>query len=774
MSYLDELNEIQRAAVTHKEGPVMIVAGPGSGKTRVLTYRIAHLINSGVKPWEILSLTFTNKAAKEMKARIAKVVGDKANQVWAGTFHSIFARLLRNEADKIGYNSNFTIYDSADSQSLVTQLIKEQGLDPKAYSAAAVYSRISLAKNNLVTPEMYKRDSERLMSDKQQKRPEIYKIYSLYVNACQRNSAMDFDDLLFKMHDLLKQFPEVAAKYQSRFKYILVDEFQDTNSLQYSIVQQLINYDNSTHNITVVGDDAQSIYAFRGATIENILNFQRDYPKLAVYKLEQNYRSTPYIVAAANDVISKNRKQIKKTIFTDKPEGEQIRVVKTMTDEEEGRRVADLIMEQKHRYHFRNQDFAILYRTNGQSRIFEECLTHQRITYKVYGGMSFYQRKEVKDYIAYLRLALNPSDTEALKRVINYPRRGIGDTTIDKLIAISSSQNMSLWDVLKQIHNQGMAKNTTLQIEEFVKLILDFQKRLSVENAYDFAMMVGRRSGILAELKADTSPEGMARLDNANSLLDGIKAFMDAEDKKPDEDPNLPTDLLPISETADKSLANFLQNIALLTDADNDEGNEDRVKLMSVHAAKGLEFKSVFVVGLEENSFPSFMALQSEDKWSAIDEERRLFYVAITRAEQFLTLSYSASRYKFGKMSYNDVSRFISEIDEVNLDTPVGRTRSGVSGLPPREMKNFGRVATVTTNIQGKSTPIPNTNNPNFVASPASAIKVGLRVRHQNFGDGLVTNMDGAEANRVITILFDHASAGEKRIMLRFAKLQIL
>jgi DNA helicase-2/ATP-dependent DNA helicase PcrA len=755
---LQELNETQRQAVTHTTGPVLVIAGPGSGKTRVLTYRIAHLIESGVAPWEILALTFTNKAAKEMKERISKVVGDRGNKVWAGTFHSIFARILRAEAEHIGFPSDFTIYDAQDAQAAINQIVKQLGLDAKAYPGSAVYSRISLAKNNLVTPERYKRDAQRLLHDKQDKRPELYQIYEAYAKQCRRSGAMDFDDLLLNLHALFAQKPEVLDKYRRRCRFLQVDEFQDTNTLQYAIVQQLVNYPGSPRNICVVGDDAQSIYGFRGATIQNILDFERDYPDLSVYKLEQNYRSTRAIVEAANEVIRYNRKQLKKTIFTQKDSGDPIRVIKAMTDEEEGKRVVDSIQEQKSRAHLKNQDFAILYRTNAQSRIFEEALTHHRIPYKVYGGLSFYQRKEVKDFLAYLRVAVNPQDEEALRRIINYPRRGIGDTTIDKLSAFAAANNIPLWQVLKQPQSAGIPARAAASVSEFVLLIEETMGQLSLSNAYDFALHVGRRSGMLVELKNDTSPEGISRFENATALLDGIKAFVD-EDR-------------PVAEGGDpddRSLRAYLQNVALLTDFDSEEGEDDRVKLMSVHSAKGLEFPSVFVVGLEENLFPSSMALQSSDVGSALDEERRLFYVAITRAEKLLTLSYSVSRYRFGKMAYNEKSRFLAEIGSHNVETPApravstgsGSRTSGVSGLSrPPALKQYA--------------PLPADQLKGFAPSPPALVKPGAKVLHERFGQGEVVAVDGGPANRVATIRFDHAEAGEKRIMLQYARLMVL
>ncbi len=746
-NYLNELNDIQRAAVTHVNGPLLIVAGPGSGKTRVLTYRIAHLIETGVAPWEILTLTFTNKAAKEMKERIAKVVGEKGNKVWAGTFHSIFARILRSEAEAIGYNSNFTIYDSSDSQSVINDIIKKQGLDPKVYTAGSVLNAISLAKNNLVSPAAYATDNERLINDRHAKKPYIYKLYDMYVSQCKRSGAMDFDDLLYQMHFLLKNFPDIADKYRRRFKFMLVDEFQDTNQLQSAIVNLLVKFPQSPENICVVGDDAQSIYAFRGATIQNILEFERTYPNLKVYKLEQNYRSTSAIVEAANEVISNNRRQIKKTIFTDKLDGEPIRVVKAMTDEEEGRVVVSTVLEQKNRLHLDNNDIAILYRTNAQSRIFEEALARQRVPYRVFGGLSFFQRKEIKDLVAYLRMVVNPSDQEALKRIINYPRRGIGDTTVDKLSEMATTNNMSIWHVLQHLTPNQFPARALVPIQEFVQTIKLFAGKQQKLNAYELAEWISRESGILKDLKKDTSPEGIGRIENVQALLDGVKAFVEGND---DEYP-------------DKSLAAYLQNIALLTDADNDKGTDDHVKLMSVHAAKGLEFRSVFVVGMEEKIFPSFMALGTGDP-AALDEERRLFYVAITRAKEFLTLSFAASRYRYGKMEYNEKSRFMNEISpKLTMQTiSSGSQTASVSGIGAFSKPQLRQAAPAKQDLPK-----------DFVISPMHEIVKNAPVLHPRFGKGIVVNVEGG-ATKVATIKFEDASHGEKRIMLKFAQLMVI
>jgi len=756
--YLQDLNNVQRSAVTTTDGPVLVIAGPGSGKTRVLTYRIAHLIEEGVAPWEILSLTFTNKSAKEMKARIAKVVGDRANRVWAGTFHSIFARILRVEAEKIGYESSFTIYDSDDSKSLLTDIIKQMNLDPKVYSPNGVRSRISSAKSNLITPIAYKDNQELLLQDKMSKRPYIHAIYSKYVERCQKAGAMDFDDLLFQLFRLLHQNPDnVVEKYRERFKYILVDEFQDTNYLQYSIIKKLVKYQGSPENICVVGDDAQSIYAFRGATIQNILDFEKDFKALQTFKLEQNYRSTEHIVQAANELIGHNSKQIPKKIWSDKGAGQKIQVIQAMTDTEEAKRVADVITEQKNRHHLKNSDIAILYRTNSQSRIFEEYLRRYNIAYRVFGGLSFYQRKEVKDLLAYLRLTANKRDEEALKRIINFPRRAIGKVTIDKISAMAADSGKTMWECLPLVQVSAKAKNS---IHGFVKMINVFTKKASESNAYEVAIYVAKNSGLLANLQKDNSLEGMNRLENVNALLDAVKDF--SENDEIIDEATLP----------DKSLTSYLQNIALLTDMDKDDPEEtEYVTLMSVHSAKGLEFKSVFSVGLEENLFPSFMSLDSKE---GLDEERRLFYVAITRAEQLLTLSFARSRYKFGEMKYNQPSRFLNEISMEHLDTSLSvGGKIGVSLGVGKEGKTSG----VRGNFKRRGTAVKPkvvVDMSTFKPNKPSEIKPGMKVLHMRFGDGKVISIDGAIDNRVATIMFPSLDAPEKRIMLKFAKLMIM
>ena len=759
--YLDELNDVQRQAATATEGPVLVIAGPGSGKTRVLTYRIAHLIEKGTAPWEILALTFTNKSAREMKERIAKVVGNKASDIWAGTFHSLFARILRVEAKHIGYPSNFTIYDTDDTKSLINQIIKELNLDKSVYQANAIKNRISSAKSSLVTPKLYMNNAELLTQDKQAKMPLVHKIYAAYVARCKKAGAMDFDDLLFRLFELLQNHPDVVKKYRRKFRYVLVDEFQDTNTLQYAIVKKLVMYPESPRNICVVGDDAQSIYAFRGATIQNILDFERDFADhgIKTFKLEQNYRSTEHIVEAANAVISHNRRQIQKNIWSHKGEGQKIKIIREMDDTGEGRRVADTIVEQKSRYHLKNEDIAILYRTNAQSRIFEEYLRKFNLAYRVYGGLSFYQRKEVKDMVAYLRLVVNPQDEEAFRRSINNPKRGIGGTSLAKVASLATQQGITQFEALKHV---ALPKRTRHSADGFIDLIEKARAKADTANAYELAETVARKSGLLDNLRKDTSIEGMARLENFQALLDGIKSFVE-------EDTLIDTDTLP-----DKSLATYLQNIALLTDFDSNEekNNTDVVTLMSVHAAKGLEFKSVFVVGLEKELFPSFMSMGSME---GMDEERRLFYVAITRAEQFLTLSYANTRYRYGKMKMNEPSVFLTEIPAASVENTSYSRRSEKSEYDPLERQRARVTGIVPVRKRGTAKfTKPKMDPSKFKPNAPSEIEVGQNVMHLKFGEGRVTKIDGGEGNRIASIHFSDLAQPEKRIMLRFAKLQVL
>ncbi len=783
-TYLEQLNAVQRQAVTTTEGPVLVVAGPGSGKTRVLTFRIAHLIEKGTAPWEILALTFTNKAAREMKDRIEKVVGPRAQRVWAGTFHSIFARILRYEAQHIGYPSNFTIYDTDDTKSVIGAIVKEMNLSKDQYNVNNIRSRISSCKSNLVTPKLYETKADLREEDRVARRSYFYEIYKKYTARCKRSGAMDFDDLLFRLYELFQNHPEVADKYRKRFKYLLVDEFQDTNHLQYSIVKKFVNYEGSPRNVCVVGDDAQSIYAFRGATIQNILDYEVDFQNfgIKVFKLEENYRSTTHIVKAANEVISYNAKQIKKTIFSSKGDGHKIKVIKAITDGEEGKRVASYIVEQKNRQHLSNKEIAILYRTNSQSRVFEEWLRNYNIPYRVFGGLSFYQRKEVKDLIAYLRLCINQRDDEALRRVINYPRRGIGASTIEKISGHADQTGTTMWEALFSMALPARTKN---QIGKFVAMVQDFIQKAQTCDAHTIAEYIARKSGLMDELNKDKTVEGMNRGENVRSLLDGIKTFVDNDvveaetadggRQTVDGDDGIPQG--PVDQH-DRSLAAYLQNIALMTDLDQANATEDYVTLMSVHAAKGLEYKSVFVTGLEEQLFPSFMSMDTPE---GLDEERRLFYVAITRAEQFLTLSFANSRYRFGQERFNSPSRFLDEIEMQHLDVAVpiksqGRTafgRSGNAAGGSQERQSSG----VSGNFKRRQSAQPNfaIDPKDFKPNASSEIQAGMKVLHLKFGEGKVLSVDGTRDKRVATIFFDGLETEkQKRIMLRFAKLQIV
>ena len=757
-SYLDKLNDVQRQAVTTLGGPMLVVAGPGSGKTRVLTYRIAHLVNTGVPPMQILALTFTNKAAREMKERIVKVVGDRARGLWAGTFHSIFSRILRIEAEKIGYPSNFTIYDTTDSKNVLKSIVKELNLNDN-YNIGSMLSRISSAKSNLVTPKLYEQNAQYRKQDERAKRPLLYQVYSKYAAKCKRAGAMDFDDLLYRFYELLHKNPDgVLEKYRDRFLHVLVDEFQDTNHLQYSIVRKLVQFEGSNYNICAVGDDAQSIYAFRGATIQNILDYESDFKKqgIKVFKLEQNYRSTDHIVQTANSIIANNRKQIPKTIWSNKGAGNKITLIETQTDAEEGKRVVEHIIEQKSRQHFSNSDIAILYRTNAQSRIFEEHLRNERIPYKIYGGTSFYDRKEIKDLIAYFRIAVNPKDEEALKRIINYPKRGIGKSSIDKIIAKAGAEEKTIWDCLLTTELGGKAKNSLAQ---FVTMIKGFQNKLAQNNAYEMAWMIAKQSGIWDLFKKDQSEDGKKRFEYIEELLNGVQGFVE-------DNTSIDSDTI-----VDKSLGSYLQNVALLTSLDEDGEEVEEVSLMSVHAAKGLEFKSVYIVGLEEGLFPSKMALDS-DGIEGENEERRLFYVAVTRAEHMLTITYSKRRYRFGKINFTEPSRFIAEIPENSLDT-AHAAKSNYYGTQSAPSVAGVKGYFKPRNSTFKNRP-PVVDPLTFKPNKADEIEKGQTVLHLKFGKGKVTNIDGGKANKIATVVFDAEPDKQKRIMLKFAKLQIL
>ena len=793
---LKDLNEEQRTAVVHKDGPLMIVAGAGSGKTKVLTTRIAYLMgNYGVDAFNILALTFTNKAAAEMKERIQKVLGNsEARNLYIGTFHSVFARILRGEAHHIGYPNSFTIYDTDDSRSVIKAVVAEMNLDDKTYKPNYIGNRISAAKNALVSPAEYARDTFIQQEDQRNNRPQTAAIYDAYAKRCYKNGAMDFDDLLFKMFELLSQFPAVLHKYQHKFKYILVDEYQDTNTTQYQIVKLLA----AVHeNICVVGDDAQSIYSFRGATIENILQFQKDYEDVKVVKLEQNYRSKSNILNVANEVIKVNKGQIPKNLWTDQEAGEKIRIVKTATDNEEGKFVADAIQEQKLRNHYANKDFAILYRTNAQSRAYEETLRRMNIAYRIFGGMSFYQRKEIKDYIAYLRVIANPRDEEALKRIINYPVRGIGKTSIEKAITAANTNDITMYEVLEKAGGFGFKGGTLEAIQNFVQMMAYFRSMLAKSNAYDVAVQVGKHTGFVKELFNDKSAEGVARYENIQELLNSIKEFVETQKAlvQINEDGEVIVDLEnpPTEEMANAaSLGTYLQQITLLTDADNDKDeNADVVKLMTIHAAKGLEFPCVFVGGLEESLFPSGMSINTREE---LEEERRLFYVAVTRAKARLWITYAQSRYKFGQLVTNEASRFLSEMPEQYLDRSFaggGMKNAGFGGFGGGSGSAFERMhgghswgkkgeesarsaSARPAYMPPASKPkeVLHNPSPDFVASDTSDLQTGQKVEHPKFGFGTVKNVEGGAHNPVATVEFE--LNGEKKIMLKFAKIRIV
>ena len=867
--YLEELNPPQREAVEYLNGPLMIIAGAGSGKTKVLTTRIAHLMANGVDSFRILALTFTNKAAREMKERVEKILANReSNNLYIGTFHSVFARILRTEATRVGYPSSFTIYDTDDAKSVLKTVINELHLDDKIYKPAVVYNRISSAKNALITAEEYAADYGLMQEDARANRPAISQIYSAYAKRCFKNGAMDFDDLLLQFYLILKHHPDALHKYQHKFSHIMIDEYQDTNPAQYEIVKLL----GAAHeNVCVVGDDAQSIYAFRGATIQNILLFRKDYDEVKIIKLEQNYRSTKNILQVANQVIGNNKGQIPKELWTDNHEGENIRLVRTMTDNDEGKFVADTIKEQKLRNHFFNRDFAILYRTNAQSRAFEESLRRMNIPYTIFGGISFYQRKEVKDYVAYLRVIVNPRDEEALKRIINYPVRGIGKTSLDKLILVANEQNIAVWEVLTRAAEFGFKSGTLDAIEQFVLMIRSFASMLQKSNAYDVAFHVGKQTGLVRELFNDKSTEGVQRYENVQELLNSIKEWVDdkqnraqidddgvmleteegattpfssreagfeappepggelfndnsqltTDNRQPTTDNPQPTtdnqqlttdNRQPTTNNPQPSadnqleepvparpmredvlLGTYLQQITLLTDADNKDEHADTVKMMTIHAAKGLEFSCVFAVGLEEMLFPNAMSINTREE---LEEERRLFYVVITRAKQKLWISYANTRYKFGQVVQNDPSRFIGELPDDLLDKSFagGGFRNQSTGPSASErMRGWGAGGGAATPQQKPyfneakkpaerpsylappaptSKPVLHQPSADFQASDTSELRAGQKVEHQKFGFGEVLKMEGAAHNPIATIKFD--LNGEKKIMLNYAKLRIV
>lgn len=778
--YLNGLNDSQREAVTHIKGPLMIVAGAGSGKTKVLTTRIAHLMANGVDAFNILALTFTNKAAAEMKERIEKILGNsEARNLYVGTFHSVFARILRAEAHKLGYPSNFTIYDTDDSRSVLKTVINELHLDDKHYKPNIVGNRISSAKNALVGPAEYATDYAIQQEDARANRPAIAQVYGAYAKRCFKNGAMDFDDLLLKMYELLNNFPEALHKYQHKFKYLLIDEYQDTNPVQYQISKLLAA---AHENICVVGDDAQSIYSFRGATIENILQFQKDYDDVKVVKLEQNYRSSQQILKVANQVIKNNKGQIPKNLWTENQEGEKIKLVRTLTDNEEGKFVADTIQEQKLRNHYYNKDFAILYRTNAQSRSFEESLRKMGIPYRIYGGVSFYQRKEIKDILAYLRVIVNINDEEALKRIINYPVRGIGKTTIEKLVIIANEQNIPVFNVVVRAGEFGFKAGTLEALQNFATMIRYFQSMLNNNNAFDVATQVGKHTNLVKELFNDKTTEGLARYENVQELFNSIKEWTESPSN---ED----------GELGDKTLGSYLQQITLLTDADDDKENNDVVKLMTIHAAKGLEFGCVFVGGVEETLFPSAMSINTREE---LEEERRLFYVAVTRAKERLWLTYANSRYRFGQLVQNEPSRFIEEMPEESIDKSYAgggarnhgssqwgsafeRMHRGFSSSAQQAAQKYGPPpAKKPAGSKPEYMPIQplapkvvaHIPSADFTPSDTSNLEAGQKVEHQKFGFGLVKSMEGSAHNPVATI--DFGVNGEKKIMLNYAKLRIV
>ncbi|MBX7183090.1 MAG: UvrD-helicase domain-containing protein [Bacteroidia bacterium] len=772
MDYLDGLNPSQRSAVLQTDGPVMIIAGAGSGKTRVLTFRIAHLLAQGVDSFNILALTFTNKAAREMKKRIEDMVGPEAKNLWMGTFHSIFAKILRLEAHRLGYPSNFTIYDTDDTKSLLSTIIKEFGLDDKTYKTSLVLNRISGAKNNLISPMAYLANDEVMAEDRMSAKPKIGEIYLEYSKRCFKAAAMDFDDLLFNTNLLLRDFPEVLNRYQHKFKYIMVDEYQDTNFSQYVIVKKLASM---YENICVVGDDAQSIYAFRGANIQNILNFEKDYPDLKVFKLEQNYRSTQTIVKAANSVISKNRDQLKKNVWTDNLQGNRIRVMRAMTDNEEGVLVANQVFEVKNVQQARNGDFAILYRTNAQSRAMEEALRKLNIPYRIFGGLSFYKRREIKDLLAYFRLVINPHDEEALKRVINYPVRGIGKTSIEKMVVLAKDNDMTLWQIGEYIAGRQIDIGaSTGKVGDFITMIKSFQAMAGDRNAYELGSHIATSCGLLRELYMDKTPEGVSRYDNIQELLNGMKEFTEKSIE-------LPLDSNEI--TVANSLESFMADIALLTDADeeDEEKEADKVSLMTIHAAKGLEFPYVFIVGMEENLFPSQLSLNSR---AELEEERRLFYVALTRAEKQAFLSYATTRYKYGSLTGSEPSRFIEEIEPEYLDMPRQAPNRGLADSPVsfQPKSNFwtGNLSKKPERPAYTPPPIPSGLKRLEPSVPSSvnysqdnqAIQPGVEVIHEKFGQGKVMQLEGSGDSRKATIFFP--SSGQKQILLKFARLKIV
>ncbi len=772
-TYLEQLNEPQRAAVLQKEGPMMIIAGAGSGKTRVLTYRIAHIMQQGVDSFNILSLTFTNKAAREMKERIASVVGhSEAKNLWMGTFHSVFARILRSEADRLGYPSNFTIYDTQDAVRLISSIIKEMKLDRERYKPKQILGRISSFKNNLITVRAYFNNSDLQEADLQASRPKVGDIYKEYVDRCFRSGAMDFDDLLLRTNELLARFPDVLAKYQNRFRYIMVDEYQDTNHSQYLIVRALAD---RFQNICVVGDDSQSIYSFRGANINNILNFQKDYPDAKTFKLEQNYRSTGNIVQAANSVIDKNKTKLDKEVWTANESGESIKIMRSISDGEEGRFVAQSIWENQMNHQLTNNDFAILYRTNAQSRAIEDALRKKDIKYKIYGGISFYQRKEIKDLLSYLRLLINPHDEEALIRVINYPARGIGATTMDKLVIAANHYKKSIFEIIKNINRIDIkiTKGTKNKLEGFLTMIQRLQVEVQTKNAFEVADLVVKQTQLVKDLQKDGTPEGINKVENVQELLNGIKDFI--------------TDKIETGE--DASLTAFLEDVALATDFDSEKDDTPVVSLMTIHLSKGLEYPYVYIVGLEENLFPSAMSMNTR---SELEEERRLFYVALTRAEKVAYLTYAQTRYRWGKLTDGEPSRFLEEIDdqfveylapkvpESNANRFIDASLFDESPSKIRFQKPIQKKRKEFLDKKEKA-PLKTDKSRLKKVSDASSSKINLFdgdiavgniVEHNRFGKGRVLGLEGKGPNKKAEIEF--GTVGKKKLLLQFAKLKVI
>ena len=771
VDYLKELNENQLEAVLHKDGPLMVIAGAGSGKTRVLTYRIANLMQQGVDAFSILALTFTNKASREMKARIAELVGEgEAKNLWMGTFHSVFARILRQEADKLGFPRDFTIYDTQDSNRLISSIIKEMGLDKDIYKYKQIRNRISSFKNSLITVKAYHDDIELQEADSLSRRPKLGEIYKEYVERCFKAGAMDFDDLLLKTNELLNMHPQVLAKYQDRFRYILVDEYQDTNHSQYLIVRALSD---KFQNICVVGDDAQSIYGFRGANINNILNFQKDYHGVKLYRLEQNYRSTKNIVNAANSIISQNKNKIEKVVWTSNIEGSKIKLQRCITDADEGREVASQIFELKMQEQRQNKEFAILYRTNAQSRAIEDALRKRDIPYRIYGGLSFYQRKEIKDLLAYMRLIVNPKDEESLKRVINFPPRGIGQATLDKLIIGAKNNGISIFETVQNAPKLNLSINagTLKKLESFANLILSLQIENQNSNAFEISDKVTKKSGLVLELKKDGTPEGVSKIENIEELLNGIRDFVEGQKELAG---------------ATGSLSEFLEDVALATDFDNEkESDSDSVYLMTIHLSKVLEFPVVFIVGLEEDLFPSALSLNTR---SELEEERRLFYVAMTRAEQRVVLTYTLSRYRWGKLVDAEPSRFIKEIDDHYIENHITKDDyvfkpmidKGIFGgfdLPKKPVIQKYQATKINTapsqNQLGKLRKINKIENPqsSSLATQIQQLDEGMTVEHDRFGYGRVVSIEGKGSDK--KALIDFKGVGHKHLLLRFAKLKI-